>query len=158
MHRGAVSWLAAMGAHCALPVGTTSLSATPVGFDICLAELMLPWAWGGQLVLASGAVRQDGRGLAVLIRDYRVAVLSAVSSLLELVMAGAEADDCASMRLVLTGGEVLKPSVLAWAAREGIALANCYGPAEATISVTWYRCAGRRLGGERADRAPVGQY
>lgn len=48
-----------------------------------------------------------------------------------------------SLRLLISGGDVLRASYIDWLKEQGVAVYNTYGPSETTVCASYYRCDGR---------------
>jgi amino acid adenylation domain-containing protein len=130
------------------------LQVLPLGFDPSLWELLAPLVTGGRLVLARQGGHQDGRYLADLISRQRITVLEVVPRLLRLLLDEPGFDSCNALRRVFCGGEVLTAELCdRFFARSAAALANVYGPTEATIVATCWECV--RPTSEPAPRRAV---
>ncbi|MEV4410409.1 amino acid adenylation domain-containing protein [Catellatospora sp. NPDC049609] len=111
--------------------GDRWLGLTPLSFDICGLELLLPLVTGGRLVIASDVSAMDGRAVAELIERAGVTHVQATPSGWQ-VLLEAGFDGRAAVT-ALTGGEAL-PLDLATRLRARVArLVNVYGPTETTI-------------------------
>ncbi|MET3052183.1 amino acid adenylation domain-containing protein [Pseudomonas alkylphenolica] len=110
------------------------LQKTAISFDASVWEFWLPLQNGAQLQLASPALSQDLSLLWQEIAAERITVLQMAPSLLQALLAQADAAQLASLRLVLLGGEALGAALVTqlqalWRGR----IINLYGPTEATI-------------------------
>ncbi|GHJ41634.1 non-ribosomal peptide synthetase [Streptomyces sp. TS71-3] len=154
-HEGIVNRLRWMQAEMPLGADDAVLHKTPVTFDVCVWELFWPLVAGARLVLAEPGAHRDPVRLAGVIREQRVTTVHFVPSLLRLFLAepGA-ADACGSLRRVLCSGEALDPG-LQERCRRALPgeLYNLYGPAEAAIDVTFWRCPP----GPRPAVVPIGR-
>ncbi|HLP89571.1 MAG TPA: amino acid adenylation domain-containing protein [Nostocaceae cyanobacterium] len=130
------------------------LQKTPFSFDASVWEFWTPLMTGGKLVLAKTGGHQDPAYLVQTIQQEQVTLLQLVPSLLEILLAEPGLNQCASLRLVFSGGEALKKRV--WQEFEqtlAIPLVNLYGPAETTIDVAYYQCGEL----ENPEIIPIGQ-
>jgi amino acid adenylation domain-containing protein len=128
-------------------------------FDFSVWELWGALLYGGRLVVAPHWTTRSPQALAVLLVEERVTVLNATPTLFvsvqdELVQAGADL----SLRLVVFGGEALRPSALQpWFKRFGLdgpTLVNMYGITETTVHVTYRPLAPADFD---LDVSPIGQ-
>ena len=87
-----------------------------------------------------------------------VTVLNIVPSILELLFADARFERCSSLRRIAYGGEALTRKWREASSRRSmLMLSNAYGPAEATIDVTWWHMTRASIA-EIGDRAvPIGR-
>lgn len=132
----------------------TLLLKTPFSFDVAVWEVLLPLAAGARLAIAPAEAHKDPQALARLIREHAVTTVHFVPSMLEIFADQDEFGACASLRRIFSGGEQL-PAALAARIREAlpqVRLDNRYGPSEALINATWWRCVDE---GDR--RIPIGR-
>ena len=116
------------------------LAATTVAFDISVAELFLPLITGGSLVLRDRSLLMTPELLAKEIALHDVTVFQTGPSVWSTILA--EVTDFPRLRVAITTGEAVAPS-LADRLR-GIAdlVWNLYGPTEATVWATGYELSG----------------
>ena len=125
------------------------LHHTPVTFDASLAEIFLPLVLGARLVIARPEGHKDVGYLVRTIAEQSVTqVVHVVPSILRAMLAEPAITQCAALRRVSCGGEVLPYEVVQrfWATLDA-ELWNEYGPAEAAITTTAFHC-------ERAASGP----
>ncbi len=125
------------------------LHHTPVTFDASLAEIFLPLVLGARLVIARPEGHKDVGYLVRTIAEQSVTqVVHVVPSILRAMLAHPDIAQCAALRRVSCGGEVLPYEVVQrfWATLDA-ELWNEYGPAEAAITTTAFHC-------ERATSGP----
>ncbi|MEV6098141.1 amino acid adenylation domain-containing protein [Nocardia sp. NPDC051981] len=121
------------------------LQKTPATFDVSVWEFMWPLQIGATLVLAQPDGHRDPAYLRSVIAENRVTVTHFVPSMLEVFVAGLEAEPgvadraLSSLRMVFTSGEALSAAT-AHRLRmlSGAALHNLYGPTEAAVEVTFH--------------------
>ncbi len=102
-----------------------------IAFDASLEELWLAWAAGAALVPVPEDTMKAPDALPGFLSANRVTVFSTVPTLLSLLAATVP-----SLRLLILGGEVCPPELLAkWATRQ-CRVVNTYGPTEATVVAT----------------------
>jgi len=102
-----------------------------VAFDASLEEIWLAWGSGGTLVPVPEDTMKAPDALPAFLNDNQVTVFSTVPTLLSLLPAAVP-----SLRLLILGGEVCPPELLAkWASRS-CRVVNTYGPTEATVVAT----------------------
>jgi amino acid adenylation domain-containing protein len=109
-------------------------------FDFSTWEMWGALLHGGRLVVVPRTVtRAPDEFLALLSRE-RVTVLNQTPSAFAALAHAAGEPDLTALRLIVFGGEALRPAVLAaWAGRfaTGPELVNMYGITETTVHVTW---------------------
>ena len=102
-----------------------------VAFDASLEEMWLAWAAGATLVPVPEDTMKTPDALPGFLAENQVTVFSTVPTLLSLLDAAVP-----SLRLLILGGEVCPPELLAkWASRQ-CRVVNTYGPTEATVVAT----------------------
>lgn len=141
-HAGIVNMLRWAQSECPLGAGDAMLQRTPVTFDVCVQEIFWPLIAGARLVLPRPGGHRDPGYLLRLIREQRVTTLQTVPSLLRaLLREPTVREDTGSLRRILSGGEALDPTLLAQC-RQLIDcdVYNLYGPAEAAVNATAWRC------------------
>ncbi|MET8870049.1 amino acid adenylation domain-containing protein, partial [Nonomuraea sp. NPDC004580] len=142
-HEAAVNRLAWMQERLRLTGDDRVLQKTPTGFDVSLWEVFWPLMVGAALVVARPGGHRDPAYLAGLMRRAGVSVAHFVPSLLEVFLREPELTRGTRLRTVMCGGETL-PAALQdrfFQALDGVELHNMYGPTEATVDVTAWRCA-----------------
>ena len=109
----------------------TLLAVTTISFDIAAAELLLPLATGGRVVIADRAEVTDGFRLVERIGTSQATVVQATPSLWRMLLeAGFRSRPGFAM---LCGGEPLSRDLADRLLEGGGALWNLYGPTETTI-------------------------
>lgn len=140
-HRGlsnAVDWIVET---LKLSSGDRCLLKTPITFDAAGRELFPILLAGGTLVIAEPGGHRDSRYLAEIIRDQRISILHCVPSILRLLSDEPALEECAALRGVMCGGEALTPQIVTrFLGRSLARLYNVYGPTEAIIDSTYWRC------------------
>jgi amino acid adenylation domain-containing protein/non-ribosomal peptide synthase protein (TIGR01720 family) len=117
------------------------LQKASFNFDFSLWELFGPLAAGGLCVLAPPGAESDPEALVRTIRDHGVTIVHFIPSLLAAFLSGEGIEECASLRFVCAGGEVLAPELAERLfARRALPLRNQYGPTEGSIDVLEHVC------------------
>ncbi|WP_049568671.1 amino acid adenylation domain-containing protein [Streptomyces sp. SBT349] len=152
-HRGMLNRLLWLRDTYGLDESDRVLFKTPVGVDTSIEEIFLPLLCGGSAVVAVPGGHRDPSYLVDVVRAERVTRLRFVPSMLEPFLAEPAVAECTSLRLVLSGGERLPRALERRFLRElDVRLDNVYGPTEASIDVTWWRCRPE----DTAPRVPIG--
>ncbi|WP_217142904.1 non-ribosomal peptide synthetase [Streptomyces sp. AC627_RSS907] len=143
-HRAVVNRLWGMQEQYGLQSDDRVLHKASAGFDVSVWELFWPVLAGAAVVVAEPEAHRDPARLAELIRDRSVTTAHFVPTVLRAFLEQPGAAGCTGLRRVFSGGEAL-PADLVRRFHEvlgasGVALFNQYGPTEATIDVTWWRC------------------
>src|SRR5690606_17197850 len=112
-----------------------------VGCDLTGARIFGPLAAGARLVVAPQGAERDPREVIELVERYGVTVFLMVPSLLRALVETGELGRCRSLRYVSCIGEPLAPELMR-AFHEQLPgnLYNMYGPAEAAVLVTSWKC------------------
>lgn len=122
------------------------LQKAPFGFDVSVWEFLWPLMVGAKLVMARPGGHQDPQYLLNAVQHYRITTLHFVPSMLKLFLQAGGMENCRCLRRVICSGEALETDL----AKECLKcipaeLHNMYGPAEASIEVTSWKCAPEEL-------------
>ena len=124
-----------------LTVTDTVLQRTPLTFDPSVWELFGPLTAGARVLMAPPTTASDSAALVRLVADEAVTVLQAVPAVLEALVDEPELDRCQALRRVICGGEPLATQLQErLLAQLPVELHHVYGPTEATIETTHWRC------------------
>ncbi|WP_157121845.1 non-ribosomal peptide synthetase, partial [Nocardia miyunensis] len=108
----------------------------------------LPLRVGATLVIATHDGHRDAQYIAETIAAQRVTVTDFVPSMLSVFVSHAAAGSLPTLRLVISGGELLPSETVAGLRALGAVDAlNVYGPTETTIAVTTLLATGTEQGG-----------
>jgi len=136
-----------------LSAGDRVLQLASQSFDFAIWEVFAPLAFGATLVLAAPGSAREPAAIVRQIRDREVTVAHFVPSLFRLILEEPGIASCRSLRLVFAGGEALSRSVAErFHECSKAILFNQYGPTEASIDVTWWRCPRE----DRQTTVPIG--
>ena len=132
-------------------------------FDFSVWEIWGALVYGGRLVIVPKWVTRSPEDFRDLIQQEQVTVLNQTPTAFgHLDAADAEAGDPLPLRVVVFGGEALKPSALSgWIYRYGDdlrarKLVNMYGITETTVHVTYRRDSeDRHIGASRQRNRPA---
>jgi amino acid adenylation domain-containing protein len=113
------------------------LARTPLSFDPSIWDLILPFMFGGQVVLAQQARQHDPGYLVQVTADFEVTTWNMVTSLIGLCLDQPGIRDCTHLRYIIGGGESM-PSWLPSRLIEhpNFRTTNGYGPTETSIRST----------------------
>jgi len=129
------------------------LQKTPFTFDVSLWELFWPLASGGCLVMAPPRAHQDPARLAQVIAEQKITMIHFVPSMLQAFLEHVDPKGLPSVCRVLCSGEALSFDLQErFFQRWGVELHNLYGPAEAAVEVTHWRC----VPGDARGIVPIG--
>ncbi len=124
-----------------LAPGDSFLHKTTISFDASIAEIFGPLLVGGRTVLARPGGERDPGYLIGLLRQHEISHASFTMAMLSVLLKEHSLRDCPSLRTMVTGGETVPPDLPdRFHAQSDAELLNRYGPTEATISVTSWRC------------------
>ncbi|HZV65977.1 MAG TPA: amino acid adenylation domain-containing protein, partial [Telluria sp.] len=127
--------------------------ATQLTFDPALIELLLPLTHGGRVALPPPG-RLLPESLAAFALRHGVTIMAFVPSTLSGYLEGAQGMAGLKLRVACCGGAVLAPALARrFVAQTGAQLFNVYGPTEASIFATAWRC---EMGGGDAP-LPIGR-
>ncbi|MCA3849212.1 MAG: amino acid adenylation domain-containing protein, partial [Burkholderia sp.] len=126
-----------------LAAGDRVLWKTAQSFDVSLTEMLWPLMKGAAIVIARPDGQYDPRYLQRAIEQHRVTVVNFVPSMLHLFLQSLDAGAASPLRAVFAAGEPLLPATVELAVRvlPHAPLFNAYGPTEASIYATAWRCA-----------------
>ena len=133
----------------------TFLQKTPFSFDVSVWELTGPLASGAKLVLAQPEGHKDPQYLAQIIRQEKVTALHFVPSMLSAFLDTEDWNKCTSVKHVFCGGEALTRELKNrfFDTNTQSALHNIYGPAEATIDVSYWQSQAK----DTLSSVPIGK-
>ncbi|MFC8277853.1 amino acid adenylation domain-containing protein [Streptomyces sp. NPDC057271] len=118
------------------------LQQSATSFDASVFELFWPLLYGATAVLAQHDGQRDPAYLARLIQREHVTLTLFVPSLLQAFLEQPEAARCTSLRAVIAGGEALSQERRnLFVSTLDTDLYNHYGPTEAAIATTYWKCA-----------------
>ncbi|WP_157202148.1 non-ribosomal peptide synthetase, partial [Massilia sp. Root335] len=144
-HGNALAYLRGSVRRFDLVPGERLLQVSNTGFDIFLMELLYTLFNAGTLVLRTSPLLPDGPQLWELVDRERIDILCLATAYLHLLCdeLPPDLDDgaCASLRLVMVGGEAMQRRLVdRWLARWGdrAAVNNIYGPTEVTVAATTF--------------------
>ncbi|HRC88299.1 MAG TPA: amino acid adenylation domain-containing protein, partial [Thermoanaerobaculia bacterium] len=134
--------------------GDRFLQKASLAFDVSLLEILLPWLAGGATVLAEPGRTQDAAHLVERMARHQVNQAIFPPSLLSLVLAEPRVGECRSLHSVASSAEALPLELQERFQRTLEAqLFNRYGPTEASIAVSSWRCETAR----RERTVPIGR-
>lgn len=117
------------------------LQHTPFSFDASICELFTPLLTGAQLVIAPPQIHQEAHALLSIIKTYGITTLQMVPSLLHTLIEEEEVEQLTSLKRIFCGGETLSETLLRkYFTQLDAELINMYGPTEACIDTTFWRC------------------
>ena len=106
-----------------------------IAFDASVEEVWLAFFAGATLVVGTAEMVRAGAGLARMLTEARVTVLSCVPTLLAMLE-----EDAPTVRLLILGGEACPPDLVKRWWKSGRKVFNTYGPTEATVIATCAEC------------------
>ncbi|HEY2362259.1 MAG TPA: amino acid adenylation domain-containing protein, partial [Candidatus Angelobacter sp.] len=116
------------------------LQKTPYTFDASVWEFYAPLLHGGMLVMARPGGHMEMGYLVETVQKEEITILQVVPSVLEMLGKEPGFSQCATLRVLFSGGEALGEKVAADVANQfGFNLVNLYGPTEATIDATYWK-------------------
>ena len=142
-HRSLVSYIISVARQCAITSSDRVLQFASFGFDVAIEEMFMTFHAGSTLVLRPSDLGTMESFMDVLDRE-RITVADLPTSFWHALVQSDAFNRGLSdtLRLVLIGGEAALSTVYAkWAQNNGrIILINLYGPAETTISTSFFHC------------------
>lgn len=114
------------------------LQKASVGFDSSIEEILTPLVAGACIIATKPRGEYDVQYLAELVGSQGVSCIDLSPSLLQAFVDYPDAAVWRSVRLVISGGEALKPELVkSFYKRFSGTLLNTYGPTEATVQCAW---------------------
>lgn len=104
-HRAAAATIDAIIEQFELTESDRTIGLSALAFDLSVFDIFAPLALGGALVTVADEIVRDARAWAELIARTGVTVVNAAPGLIGMLAHSASADEIASVRLVLTGGD-----------------------------------------------------
>ncbi|KAL8640611.1 MAG: hypothetical protein Q9228_002487 [Teloschistes exilis] len=139
-HRALSTSLSHLAKAFGLRHGMRHLQFSSFVYDVSIADIFIPLMTGARICIPTEESRRNR--LSTTIKDMGIESAILTPSVVELL----DLDECASLKTIITGGEMPKSSMIrTWAPR--VQLLNAYGPTEASITST----VGAR---QAADGAP----
>ena len=135
--------------------GDRVLQKTPYSFDVSVCEFFWPLINGLELIVARPNGHKDPIYLVDVIQKHEITTMHFVPSMLRVFLEFGTSANCPSVRQVICTGEPVTGS-LARRFQEcfpDAGLYNFYGPTEAAVEVTTWRCRGS----EEAENVPIGR-
>ncbi len=141
--------------------GARLLQKTTISFDVSVLEVFGPLLAGATSVLAKPGGQQDTSYLLGLIAEEGITHATFPPSVLSLLLEQGELARCRSLRIMVSGSEAVPAELPGrFQAQLGADLYNRYGPTEATIAVTAWKCERIDLAGPPSSPArplPIGR-
>jgi amino acid adenylation domain-containing protein len=153
-HRGLVNSTLARQTYYRDPL-TSFLLLSSFTFDSSLAGIFWTLSAGGTLVLRPDQARWDLNALPGLASQHKVSHLLCVPSLYQMLLETSAPQDLSSLQVAIVAGESC-PNALVVQHHEKLphaALYNEYGPTEATVWCSVYRCPPQ----SDSSRVPIGR-
>jgi amino acid adenylation domain-containing protein len=149
-----VSWMQSLFP---LQPGDRVPQLTSLGFDVSIWELTAPLAAGATAVLPPPGAESEPARVVALVKQYDISALQTTPSFLRLMLD----EDLASgrsLRWVFCGAESMPRELAKRFCDSGSTalLHNMYGPTEATIDASFYRCSSAGLPDTRSGNVPIG--
>jgi amino acid adenylation domain-containing protein len=126
---------------CAIGEGDRVLWKTSTSFDVSLTEMLFPLAVGAAVVVAPLNAEANPEALVSTIQKHAVTVVNFVPSMLHAFLVHIDVLDL-PLKAVIAAGEALLPATMSLMATKlpRVALYNAYGPTEATIYASVWKC------------------
>ncbi|MDF5711727.1 MAG: amino acid adenylation domain-containing protein [Nostoc sp. S4] len=114
-----------------------------LSFDPSVWQIFWPLCFGAQLIMARPSGNQDTKYLVELIIKQQITIIALVPSILRVLLDEKEIENCQSLRHITCGGEALPVELIErFFTKLNLdnVLYNCYGPTEASIDATFWKC------------------
>jgi acyl-coenzyme A synthetase/AMP-(fatty) acid ligase len=117
------------------------IQKTPFSFDVSVWELLLPLMIGARLIIAKPGGHRDPEYLIEMIHKEKISIIHFVPSMLRIFLCSSDTYRIESLNTVVCSGEALNIDVAKnCLKRINANLYNFYGPTEAAVDVTFYKC------------------
>lgn len=136
-HRSLVNLLEAARDLLAFGPADRYLAESTLGFDISLAELFVPLITGGSMLLRDRQLLLDPAALAADLREHGVTVMQTGPTVWSTILANVP--DFPRLRVAISTGEAIAPTVAERLVDVADEVWNLYGPTEATVWATGHR-------------------
>jgi amino acid adenylation domain-containing protein len=122
--------------------GGSFLLLSSFAFDSSVAAIFHPLCVGASLTIPNAEFNSDGRQIAELVFENKISNILCIPSLYGQVLETGDNRQLASLRIVIVAGESCSQQLVAMHYRTlpDVELFNEYGPTEATVWSTVYRC------------------
>ncbi|WP_170940538.1 non-ribosomal peptide synthetase [Pseudoalteromonas sp. NBT06-2] len=141
LHSGIANVMLWMKADFKPVKGDVVLQKTPYSFDISLFEIYWPLLVGATVALAIPGSHKDVHQIQKQISQYQVTILHLVPSILNTFILAKPLKENSLCKVVCCGEELLSHSVNSFfKSYTSTELINIYGPTEAAIAVSCFRC------------------
>ncbi len=138
-HRNVLSYVDAFHHEFHLTAKDTVIQQASYSFDVFVEEVFPTLAVGGRIVFPRRETVMDPRLLAQYIARHKAALISCSPLMLEMLNEQAPSGVLDSLRIFISGGDVLKASYIDQLLEKG-SVYNTYGPTETTVCASYYKC------------------
>ena len=140
-HQALVNHMSWMESRFPLEEVDKVIQKTPFSFDASVWEFYAPLLVGSQLVIAKPGGDKNSDYLVQEISKLKITTIQVVPSLLRMLLETPEIENCQSLKQVFCGGEILPVELVKdFRKKLDAQLNNIYGPTEATIDTTFFKC------------------
>jgi microcystin synthetase protein McyA len=123
-------------------------------FDPSVWQIFGALLSGARLVLPRPEALKDTAYLVKFIAEREITITDFPPSLLQVLLDEPHLEECRSLRCLFSGGESLSAAIVErFYSRLNAELYNQYGPTEATIDATYWKC----IAGFKDDLVPIGR-
>ncbi|HKG80721.1 MAG TPA: amino acid adenylation domain-containing protein, partial [Pyrinomonadaceae bacterium] len=142
-HRAVCNHMQWMAREFPLDQSDRMLLKYSISFDAAIEEIFHPLITGAALVIVAPGYQYDVGYLVELMCEQQVTAIDVVPTMLKALIEDERIKKCRSLLRVTSGGEVLPAELKDRVYRllPEVELVNMYGPTEAAITATSYRCA-----------------
>ena len=134
-HRNVFGYVQAFVPWARMTAADRALLHGSIAFDMCIEEVFPAWSVGASVVLCG-----DPTGIDAIVDDairHRASLLCAAPLLVQ--YCNSRADALADLRLIASGGDVLRAEDVDRLLARGIEVTNAFGPTETTVTATSHR-------------------
>lgn len=134
-HRNAVAFVHTLDSVYRITADDRIYQGFSIAFDASVEEIWAAFAQGGTLVVAPDDISRSPADAAEFITANGLTYFSTVPTFLSMMDA-----ELPTVRLLVLGGEVCSPELVARWVKNGRRLLNTYGPTETTVVATYTDC------------------
>jgi amino acid adenylation domain-containing protein len=141
-HRTVLNYLFWLQLQYALGSNDLAMLKTPYTFDVSVPEIFWTLMTGACLVISRPGGHKDPDYMVELIARHQITTVRFVPSMLQVFLETQGVERCTSLKRVICSGEALPAAVQKrfFERLPHVELINHYGPTEAAVEVTQWRC------------------
>ncbi|SEC23068.1 amino acid adenylation domain-containing protein [Tenacibaculum sp. MAR_2009_124] len=146
-HASLIDYVYAFSNYFKITDSDVILNQASISFDTSIEEIFPILSAGGKLIIAEN--NKDFNAIVSLSKKHNITLLSTHPFLIDFLNTESNFDSL-SLRAIISGGDVLKPSYINNIFKK-IPIYNSYGPTEATVCISYYKIK------TLSDTIPIGK-